>query len=126
VHGTVHVARAALQQFRAQGGGRLVLLGSLPGEIATAFMSSYVSAKWAVHGLVRSLRIETRHDPAIHVSLVSPGAVDTPAGLLDRLVTPAMRAVGISRTPIAPHDGNVFVSRTCEHAGSAASSAAQV
>jgi hypothetical protein len=41
-------------------------------------MSSYVTAKWAVHGLVRTLQIEARSEPGIAISLVSPGGVNTP------------------------------------------------
>ncbi|HLL09023.1 MAG TPA: SDR family NAD(P)-dependent oxidoreductase, partial [Nocardioidaceae bacterium] len=52
--GTANVARAALERFRAQGGGRLVFVGSLLGKIATPYMASYVTSKWAVHGLVRT------------------------------------------------------------------------
>ena len=62
VHGTVHVARAALEQFRQQGHGTLVLTGSLLGEIATPYMSSYVTSKWAVRGLARVLAVEARRD----------------------------------------------------------------
>ena len=77
--GTVNVSRSALAHFRANGGcGSLVLLGSLLGKIATPYMSSYVTAKWAVHGLVRTVQIETRSEPGIDVSLVSPGGVNTP------------------------------------------------
>lgn len=76
--GTANVARAALERFRAQGGGRLVFVGSLLGKIATPYMASYVTSKWAVHGLVRTLQIEARETPGIHISLVSPGGVDTP------------------------------------------------
>ena len=79
--GTSHVARAALQQFAAQGGGRLVVVGSLLGKIATPYMSSYVTAKWGVHGLVRCLQIEARETPGVEVSLVSPGGVNTPVYL---------------------------------------------
>jgi NAD(P)-dependent dehydrogenase (short-subunit alcohol dehydrogenase family) len=79
--GTGHVARAALRQFAAQGGGRLVVVGSLLGKIATPYMSSYVTAKWGVHGLVRCLQIEARETPGIEVSLVSPGGVNTPVYL---------------------------------------------
>jgi NAD(P)-dependent dehydrogenase (short-subunit alcohol dehydrogenase family) len=79
VHGTVHTARVALRQFRRQGHGTLVLTGSLLGEIATPFMSSYVTSKWAVRGLGRVLSIETRSDDDINVCVVSPGGVDTPA-----------------------------------------------
>lgn len=77
--GTVHVARAALRSFHSHGDrGSLVVVGSLLGKIAAPFMSSYVTSKWAVHGLVRTLQIEARSTPGISVSLVSPGGVDTP------------------------------------------------
>lgn len=77
--GTANVARSALQHFHAHGHrGRLVVVGSLLGKIATPYMSSYVTAKWGVHGLVRSLQIEARQTPDIDISLVSPGSVDTP------------------------------------------------
>jgi NAD(P)-dependent dehydrogenase (short-subunit alcohol dehydrogenase family) len=76
--GTATVSRAALRLFKAQGGGSLVLVGSLLGRIATPYMSSYVAAKWAVHGLARVLWIEARETPGVHVSMVAPGAVDTP------------------------------------------------
>ena len=57
---------------------RLVLTGSLLGEIATPYMSSYVTAKWAVRGLARVLAVEARETPDVHVCVVSPGGVDTP------------------------------------------------
>jgi NAD(P)-dependent dehydrogenase (short-subunit alcohol dehydrogenase family) len=81
VHGSVHVARSALRQFRQQGHGTLVLTGSLLGEIATPYMSSYVTSKWAVRGLARVLAIEARAEPDVHVCVVSPGGVDTPVYL---------------------------------------------
>lgn len=76
--GTSNVARAALRQFALQGGGSLVVVGSLLGKIAVPYMSAYVTAKWAVHGLVRCLQIEARQTPNVSVSLVTPGGVDTP------------------------------------------------
>lgn len=164
VHGSVHCSRVALAQFRAQGHGTLVLTGSLLGEIATPYLSSYVAGKWAVRGLARVLSIETRAEPDVHVCVVSPGGVDTPVYLqaanyagrvgrppppvdspekvaraivqslhdhrsrrsvgpanlvaragftllpsvFDALVLPLMRAGGLSRQPVEPHDGNVF------------------
>jgi NAD(P)-dependent dehydrogenase (short-subunit alcohol dehydrogenase family) len=79
INGTIHVARAALRTFRSHGErGSLVVVGSLLGKIATPFMSTYVTSKWAVHGLVRTLQIEARSTPDISISLVSPGGVDTP------------------------------------------------
>ncbi|WP_406830223.1 SDR family NAD(P)-dependent oxidoreductase [Pedococcus sp. KACC 23699] len=163
--GTANVARAALSAFAGSpGGGDLVVFGSLLGKISTPWMSSYVTAKWGVHGLVRTLQIEARSTPGIHVSLVSPGGVDTPVylqagtylrrhgrppppvdppekvaraavralsrprreisvgaanhlavtgfrllpGVFDRLVTPLMRAGGISRSETDNSPGNVL------------------
>jgi len=77
LRGTANVARAALRQFRGQGGGNIVFLGSLLGDVAVPYMSTYVASKWGVHGLVRSLQAETRGQN-IGITLVSPGGVDTP------------------------------------------------
>ena len=76
--GTSRVARAALRQFETQRAGHLVLVGSVLGKIAAPTMSAYITTKWAIHGLARTLQLELRDSPAIHVSLVSPGGVDTP------------------------------------------------
>ncbi len=76
--GAANVARSALRRFRVQGGGRLVLVGSLLGKIAVPYMSSYVTAKWGLLGLTRCLQVEARETPGIEVGMVSPGAVDTP------------------------------------------------
>ena len=79
VVGTANVARAALQVFRGQGGGSLVITGSLLGKIAVPSMSPYVTGKWAVHALTRMIQLESRALDGVHVTLVSPGSVNTPA-----------------------------------------------
>jgi NAD(P)-dependent dehydrogenase (short-subunit alcohol dehydrogenase family) len=78
VHGTANVARAVLPAFRRQGHGVLVVVNSLVGEIAAPFMGSYAAGKWAQLALARALQLETRDAPAVHVCVVSPGAVNTP------------------------------------------------
>jgi NAD(P)-dependent dehydrogenase (short-subunit alcohol dehydrogenase family) len=78
VHGTSHVARAVLPVFRRQGGGSLVVVGSLLAEITVPSMGAYCTAKAAQHALVRTLQHEVRRERGIHVSLVAPGAIDTP------------------------------------------------
>jgi short-subunit dehydrogenase/uncharacterized protein YndB with AHSA1/START domain len=75
--GTANVARATVSHFRARGAGRLVVLGSILGSVAVPYMAAYTASKWGVHGLVRSLQLETRSDP-IDITLVMPGSVDTP------------------------------------------------
>jgi NAD(P)-dependent dehydrogenase (short-subunit alcohol dehydrogenase family) len=78
VVGTTNVARRALQRFAEQDGGSLVVVGSVLAKIVTPYMSSYCTSKWAIQGLVRTLQVEARAKPGVHVSLVSPGGVDTP------------------------------------------------
>ncbi len=78
VLGTANVARSALRLFERQGGGALVVVGSVLGKMATPYLSTYGTGKWAVHGLVRTLQIEARATPGVRVSLVSPGGVNTP------------------------------------------------
>lgn len=78
VNGTIAVCRAAVDAFRRTGGGHLVVIGSLLGEIAAPYMGPYVLSKWAVHGLVRTLQIEARHREGVDISLLAPGGIDTP------------------------------------------------
>lgn len=78
VTGTANVARGALRVFDEQGGGSLVVLGSVLGKMTAALMSPYATSKWAVHGLVRTLQIEARQTPGVEITLVAPGGVNTP------------------------------------------------
>jgi NAD(P)-dependent dehydrogenase (short-subunit alcohol dehydrogenase family) len=75
--GPAHVARAALRIFRRQGHGILVVGSSLLAHVTVPYMSSYVTAKWGLRGLVRTLRQETRDLPDVHVCWIAPGSVDT-------------------------------------------------
>lgn len=78
VLGTANVARAVLPMLGDQdGGGSLVVVGSVLGEVTVPFMSAYVTGKWAVRGLVRTLQQEARATPGVHVAIVSPGSIDT-------------------------------------------------
>lgn len=76
--GSVRLARPVLRAFRERGAGTLVLVGSLLGRVAVPEMGAYVISKWGVRGLAKTLELETRDAPDIHVRLVSPGSVDTP------------------------------------------------
>jgi short-subunit dehydrogenase len=55
-----------------------VVVSSLLAEIAVPSMGAYCAAKWGQLGLVRTLQTEVRRVPGVHVSLVLPGAIDTP------------------------------------------------
>ncbi|MEV5967112.1 SDR family NAD(P)-dependent oxidoreductase [Kribbella sp. NPDC051952] len=164
VQGTANVGRSSLRRFQQHRSGTLIVVGSLLGKIATPYLSSYVTSKWAVHGLTRCWQIEVRSVPGVEVALVWPGSVDTPAylqaanyagragrppppvdrpekvarrimrladrpsrsasvgvanqltvfgfrrlpAIFDRIVTPLMKAGGLSRDEISPHPGNVM------------------
>ncbi len=76
--GTANIARHALPVLRRQRHGHLVVLGSVLGDIAAPLMTPYAVTKWAVRALGRQLHLENKDLPGVHVSVVSPGSVDTP------------------------------------------------
>jgi short-subunit dehydrogenase len=78
ITGTANVARRSLAEFTRQERGSFVLIGSVLGKIVTPYMSTYCTSKWAMQALVRTLQIETRSMSQVHVSLVTPGGVNTP------------------------------------------------
>ena len=96
--GTANVARVALRRFRDQGGGTLVLTSSLLAHVTVPYMSAYVTAKWGLRALVRTLQQETRDLPGIAVCSVTPGSVDTP------IYTSAANYAGFVGRPPPPVD----------------------
>lgn len=79
VFGLVAVTQAVLPQMREAGRGRIVNIGSITGRIAMPFHGAYASSKHAVEGISDSLRRELV-PYGIKVSLVRPGAINTPFG----------------------------------------------
>jgi short-subunit dehydrogenase len=76
--GTANVARAVLAVFRTQEKGSLVIVSSLLASITAPTMGAYATSKWGQLGLVRTLQLETRDLPDVHISAVAPGGVNTP------------------------------------------------
>jgi NAD(P)-dependent dehydrogenase (short-subunit alcohol dehydrogenase family) len=76
--GMLNTAHAALPHLEPTS-GRLVVVGSSAGRVPTPWFSVYTAAKHGVRGFVRTLQIELRAlGSRVSVTLVSPGAVDTP------------------------------------------------
>ena len=98
VTGPSNVARAVLPVLRRQRGGHLILVGSVLGNIAVPFMTPYVISKYAVRSLGRQLSLENRDLPGVHISVVSPGSVDTP------IYQQAANYLGRAGRPPAPVD----------------------
>ena len=71
------LAQHAWSALRASGDGRIVVVASVHGLVASPFKAGYVAAKHGVLGLVKTLALEGA--PAgIGVSAVCPGYVRTP------------------------------------------------
>jgi NAD(P)-dependent dehydrogenase (short-subunit alcohol dehydrogenase family) len=105
IQGTFFVARATLAAFRSQRRGHLVVVNSLLGAIAAPQMGAYVVGKWGQAGLLRVLQLETRDEPEILVSSVSPGGVNTP------IYSQAANVTGRSARPPLPVDSPEKVAR---------------
>lgn len=96
--GAANSARAALGVFRRQENGTLVVTSSLLAHVAVPYMSAYVTSKWGLRGLVRTLSQETRDLPGVHVCSVAPGSVDT------SIYTSAANYAGFVGRPPPPVD----------------------
>lgn len=78
--GVVNGSYVAMKQFRKQGYGSLINVGSVDSEVPLAYQSSYAASKAAVLSLSRTLNEEIRlsGSDSIFVSTIMPWAVDTP------------------------------------------------
>ncbi len=74
--GAFFCSRAALAPMRAQGYGRIVMIGSLAGLAGNVGQANYAAAKAGLVGLARSLARETARD-GITVNVVAPGYIET-------------------------------------------------
>jgi NAD(P)-dependent dehydrogenase (short-subunit alcohol dehydrogenase family) len=61
-------------------------------------MSAYVTSKWGLRGLTRTLHQEVKDLPGVHVCSISPGSVDTP------IYTSAANYAGFVGRPPPPVD----------------------
>lgn len=76
VVGQVAVTQALLPLLRIAR-GRIVTIGSVSGRFAAPFLGPYAASKHAMEALNDALRVELR-PWGISVSIVEPGAIDTP------------------------------------------------
>lgn len=78
--GTLYGSYVALQQFREQGQGVLINIGSFAGDVAAPYLSSYSASKFGIRGLGMALReeLEANREDRIHVCTVMPVSMDTP------------------------------------------------
>jgi NAD(P)-dependent dehydrogenase (short-subunit alcohol dehydrogenase family) len=74
--GTVNVTKAALPVLRRQGHGHIVQVSSVGARLATAGLSAYQAAKWAVSGFSSVLAQEVT-PLGIKVTVLEPGGMRT-------------------------------------------------
>jgi 3-hydroxybutyrate dehydrogenase len=86
------LARYSWPALRDSGNGRIVVVASVHGLVASPFKAGYVSAKHGVLGLVKTLALEGA-DVGIRASAVCPSYVRTP--LVERQIADQARAHGI-------------------------------
>ncbi|MFL5901828.1 MAG: SDR family NAD(P)-dependent oxidoreductase [Solirubrobacterales bacterium] len=76
--GTANTIRAALPRLE-ESAGALVCIGSIASQMPLPGLSAYTAAKHGLAGLLDTLRIELAEAGSpLTISLVNPGAVDTP------------------------------------------------
>lgn len=77
--GMLHGSLAAARHLRARGGGAIVNVGSILGDRSIVQQGPYCATKHAVQALTDTLRMELeREKTGISVTLIKPGAIDTP------------------------------------------------
>jgi short-subunit dehydrogenase len=76
--GIIYGSRAAVEQFRRQGSGILINMGSLAGIIGQPFSTPYSISKAGIRALGISLGQELENEKHIHVCTVHPSIIDTP------------------------------------------------
>jgi NAD(P)-dependent dehydrogenase (short-subunit alcohol dehydrogenase family) len=74
--GSIQLARAVLPHLREQGGGLLMQMSSMGGQIAFPGFSLYHVSKWGIEGFFEALAVEV--EPlGIRTTLIEPGMVRT-------------------------------------------------
>jgi short-subunit dehydrogenase len=76
VIGAASIFQAFLPSMRKRGSGKLIAMSSLVGQVPFPFESIYSASKFAIEGMVMSLRYEVAPF-GIHVALIEPAQVST-------------------------------------------------
>ncbi|MGW7514482.1 SDR family oxidoreductase [Streptomyces sp. NPDC054796] len=105
------ITRAFLKPMREQGGGRIIQISSMGGQVGSPTHSAYHAGKWGLEGFTESVSREVSGF-GIHLTLVQPGATRTGFGpaLRYTVETDAYRdnAVGRTRRFLSSADESVF------------------
>jgi NAD(P)-dependent dehydrogenase (short-subunit alcohol dehydrogenase family) len=70
------ITRAFLEPMREQGGGRIIQISSMGGQVAIPTHSAYHAGKWGLEGFTESVGREVA-DFDVHLTIVEPGGTRT-------------------------------------------------
>ncbi|WP_326835099.1 SDR family oxidoreductase [Amycolatopsis rhabdoformis] len=105
------ITRAFLKPMREQGGGRIIQISSMGGQIGIPTHSSYHAGKWGLEGFTESVGREVS-DFNIHLTLIEPGGTRTGFASALRYTTETApyrdTAVGQTRRLLETVDGNTL------------------
>lgn len=105
------ITRAFLKPMREQGGGRIIQISSMGGQVGIATHSSYHAGKWGLEGFTESVSREVR-DFNIHLTVVEPGGTRTGFASALRYTTESTvyrdNAVGQTRRHLENADESAF------------------
>jgi NAD(P)-dependent dehydrogenase (short-subunit alcohol dehydrogenase family) len=90
----IRLMRAVVPIMRAQGGGSIVNIGSVAGEIGIG--GTYSATKFALRGMTDSVRRELA-GTGIGVTLIEPGYIATPSNRRTGLPGPGIVAAAVER-----------------------------
>ena len=97
--GNVNSAQIAVPELE-HGGGTLVVVGSIAGEMPSPMMGAYSASKHALHAFITALRIEVKARRApVAVTLIKPSGMTTPIAQ-----HAANHQAGAARIPPPPYD----------------------
>ncbi len=107
----IQITRAFLKPMREQGGGRIIQISSVGGQVATPVSSPYHAAKWGLEGFTEGVSQEVA-EFGIYFTIVEPGGVRTgfQSNLQWTTETPPYRetTVGKMRRWMAAADDTVY------------------
>lgn len=76
VFGTQALTNLIIPIMRQQGHGRIIYNSSVLGLVAFPYRGAYNASKYAIEGLVDTLRLEL-HGSGIYISLIEPGPIES-------------------------------------------------
>ena len=92
------MSQAVHPHFLAQGGGKIINIGSIATFMASPFAAAYAPSKGGIMQLTRALAVAWAKDN-IQVNAILPGWIDTPLSVSARQEFPGLEDAVIARTP---------------------------